>query len=120
MKSNTTLSLARLYDLFKDPAFVRKHCVMTEENGVKMFTGKAEVAAGQLGNVTLDTALYPRLNVAIPVMLLTERQVRILRENGIHFLVKRRDNPKDDHLYIGFPRKNTLERIDKLIASSLP
>ena len=104
MDETTSLGLTQLYDLFGNPIFARSHR-----------TSIAEVAVGEIGKVTVGTAYYPHINVAIPILLLSEEQVRVLREdNGIYFKVKRRKHPTGEKVYIGFPKKPDIERM-KLI-----
>lgn len=114
MVERETLGLARLYKLLKNPAFIRKHSIFIEEDGHKLYMAKAEVPVHLLGTVTLETAFYSRLGVSIPVILLSREQVKILRENGIRFPVKRRKQPEGDKIYIGFPNMALLEKIDKM------
>lgn len=102
MDETTSLGLTQLYELFGNPIFARNHC-----------TSVAEVAVGDIGNVTVGTAYYPHIKVAIPILLLSEKQVEILREEkGIKFKVKRRKHPLGEKVYIGFPKKPDIERMN--------
>jgi hypothetical protein len=111
MDEKETLSLVQLYDSFRSPEFVMNHSHAIKENGYEMFTAQKEIEVGVLGKMTLGTAYIPRYKRAIPVLFLSDEQVKMLRDRGIHFVIKKRIHPSSVGTYIGFPNRYVFEKI---------
>ncbi len=105
------LRLVRLYEKFSSPDFVRKYGSLSREDGYEMFTTKTVITTKLLGEITLGTAYFPPLSHAVPVIFLTDRQVKILHDNKIRLLIKKRKHSTGFETYLGFPSKSSFERI---------
>lgn len=108
MEEKEANRLIRLFDLFCDPVFVKKHGHVVPGYDAMVLTLNTKVVIGLLGMVTLSAVYSPRVNIkkAYPVIFLNDLQLNTLRERNFHLIVKRRKHPTGDETCMCFPDRN--------------
>ncbi len=111
MEEKDVNRLIRLYDLFCDPVFVKKHGHSVPGYDATVLTVKTKLMIGLLGMVTLGSVYSPRMNTkkAFPVIFLNDEQLNTLRERNFHLIVKRRKHPTGDETCMCFPDRNIFQ-----------
>jgi len=97
--------------MFSNPEFVKKHGFLNKDEGYNIYSTKTRIKTNLLGEITLGTAYFMPLVQAVPVMFLTDDQVKILHDKGIVFKIRKRHNPVNSETHLGFPSKKIFERI---------
>lgn len=115
MSEKGKLSLLGLYDLFKNPEYVMSHGnLIGGADGFTSFTIKATVPSGLLGNVTMEAVCYAEKKMAVPVMILSFEQLKILHDNNIFVITRKRKLLTENQSYLCIPSRTEMERIDSI------
>lgn len=109
------IKLIDLYYRFKSPSYVMKHSHMIKENGRNICSIKTEMAVPLLGKITFGSIYIESALEAVPVMFLNHEQVNLLLEKGVRLSVsKKKYSSSDVEVYVCFPSRHEIERIDSL------
>lgn len=111
MDEDKLADLMRVYDLFNDPKFVKNHGIKVVENGREFYTIKGRISTDLLGSVTLESTFNVSKDITIPVMIMSVEQVKILHDNGVKIIARRRKHRIDRGMYLCFPTRDVFEKI---------
>jgi len=108
--------LIRLYDLFCEPVFVKKHGHTVSGYDDKVLTVKTRVSVSPLGTVTLGSVWSSSLNrkKATPVMFISDEQASVLRKHDPRLVLKPRKHPTVEETWMCFPDRNFFEKMISL------
>ena len=115
MIKKKTAGLISLYDKLKVPEFVVSHSHMIEENGYISYSVKTYLMVPLLGRVTFGSIYLNSAKRAIPFLFLTPKQIDTLKEHDIHIHYRKRRFSKQGELYVCFPNRDEIEKIDVLV-----
>lgn len=103
-------NLKKAYVVLSNPAIVKEKGIVIDDNP-KTYSLTYKTNVPLLGEVTIESLYFEGEPVAKPVMLVTEEQFSLLRQQGIRVASKKRDNPGNDQVWIVFVDSPLVETI---------
>lgn len=114
MDETGKLSLLEQYILFKNPEYVMSHGTRVVEDGSENYAIKATIPSGLLGSVTMEAVCYAEKNLAVPVLILSSEQLKILHDHKIFVIARKRRLLAENESYICLPSRSEIKRINAL------
>ena len=106
------MSLVEIYDKFRNPEFVMKFGTRLVDGNLETYSIKGTIPTSALGDVTFESLYFVGKSVAIPVMILSGEQLKVLNNNKISIIARERKLLSENPSYICIPSRGEMEKID--------
>lgn len=111
VNGTSSISPLEYFRCFSSPEFVKKYGCEIQEDGRAECLTKVTIDTNSIGKIILTSILYEDIEKVIPILLLSVKQVLMIKKMGITSRVMRRRHPHKGAKYLCFPSETDFIKI---------